>query len=101
MKKIKTSKPIYVFSGISNQFDSIRSTLEALKANGIEFYSYLFKNTLRKNSSSKESIIVKFNLRVVLVSFILFFLRAFPFYLKLKKENKKIETSWYLSLIHI
>jgi hypothetical protein len=97
-EKKKTSKPIYVFSGISNQFDSIRSTLEALKANGIEFYSYLFKNTLRKNSSSKESIIVKFNLRVVLVSFILFFLRAFPFYLKLKKENKKIETSWYFSV---
>ena len=98
-EKKKTSKPIYVFSGISNQFDSISSTLEALKANNIEFYSFLFKSTLRKNSSSNESIIVKFNLRVILVSFILFFLRAFPFYLKLKKENKQIEISWYFSVL--
>jgi len=90
-----STKAVYIFSSSINQLNSIKSTLEGLKTNGNEFYLSVFKNLLGKNSRIEHMISVKFTFKVIMTSTVLFFLRAFPLYLNLKKKGRKKEISWY------
>ncbi len=96
-KKIST-KPVYAFSGTYNQFISLKSTLEALEANGDKFLLSINKNVFNKNYNFKDAKSVKFNIKVALCGFVLFFLRVLPLYLELKKKNKNYEISTKFNL---
>ena len=90
-----STKEIYIFSSSINQLNSIKSTIEGLKINGNEFYLSVFKNLLDQNNRIDHMISVKFKFKVIMVSMSLFFLKALPLYLNLKKKGKKKEISWY------
>ncbi len=96
-KKIPT-RPIYAFAGTYNQFISIKSTLEALEANSDNFLLSINKNVFNKNYNFKDAKSVKFNIKVALCGFVLFFSRVLPLYLELKKKNKNYEISTKFNL---
>ena len=78
-KKIST-KPIYAAVGTFNQFNSIKSTLEALEANGDKFLLSINKNVFHKNYYFKNAKPIKFNIKVALSGFVLFFSRVLSYY---------------------
>ena len=96
-KKIFT-KPVYVALGTINQFNSIKSTLEALEANGDKFLLSINKNVFHKNYYFKNAKPVKFNIKVALSGLVLFFSRVLPLYLELKRKNKKYEIAMHFNL---
>jgi hypothetical protein len=95
LEKKNSKKLIFVFLSSINQLNSINSTLEALKNNKNEFHLSVFKGLQEKNNKYECMMSVRFSLKIISVSTFLFFFRALPLFLKLKREGKKIEISWY------
>lgn len=92
--KTVTKKPIYVFSGSLNQLNSLVTTLKSLSKKNISYYLSAFPQTsFDKKIILKELDFITFNLKVFLVSLIIFFFRAIPLYIKIKKQKPGIDTS--------
>ena len=93
-KKNFREKPIYIFSSSLNQLNSMKSTIEALKIKGDNFHLTVFKNLLEKNRQEVMTA-VQYTLKVLLVSIYLFTTKAFHLFIRLKREGKNKEISWY------
>ena len=91
--KKKLKKPIFLFSETVNQFNTLKTISDALKEKGEDFYFFISKSLFKKNFDLENLRFMKFNFNVILVCFILFFYRALPLYLKLKKKNQKNKIS--------
>ena len=97
-EKRLSHKPIYVVLGSFNQFNSVKSTLESLDANGDEFFITASKNVIPKNLFFKDTISLKYNFKIIFCSLILFFSRVIPLYFKLKREKRDYEIAMHFNL---
>lgn len=84
-----STKSVCLFSFSENQYYSIEQILKELKKEKINHSSLITNSIFKKNNNYKYSIPIKFNLKIILISFILFFSRGIPLYFKLKKKSEK------------
>ena len=80
------------------KFNSVKSTLESLDANGDEFFITASKNVIPKNLFFKDTISLKYNFKIIFCSLILFFSRVIPLYFKLKREKRDYEIAVHFNL---
>ena len=72
----------------------MKSTIEALKTKGDNFHLTVFKNLL-ENNRQEDMVPLQYSLKVLLVSIYLFITKAFHLFIRLKREGKNKEISWY------
>ena len=92
--KKNLKKNILMFSDTINQLNSLKTTADVLKKKNEKFNFLVPKILHKKNSHLDYLIKMNFNLNVVLSCLILFFLRALPLYLELKKLDQKNKISF-------
>lgn len=90
-------KAVYVFAGTDNQFNSLKPTLDAMQIRKIDFYSSIGQGVSEKNRSFNCAQPVSFSPKIVMSGFILFLLRAWPLYSKLKCQKREVEISWHFN----
>jgi hypothetical protein len=90
-------KPILIYSGTKNQFQSLESTIKSLRYTKLRFNYIVAKNVEYKNSNYQITTL-KFSFKISLVCIALFLKRFYSLYFKLLKKNYKTQISWYLNL---
>lgn len=90
-KKI-TSRSIYIYAGSKNDFETLKSTISILndkkKSFHLEVNETISYNDISYLPKSKFSFFLV-NLKIIFVACIMFILKGFQLYLKLRKLNKK------------
>lgn len=93
----QSNQEIYVFAGTDNQFNSLKSTLLALKERCCSMNLTFGHGVSEGSRQFIAGQVVKLNPKVTLVAIILFFYRAIPLYLQLKKDKRILEISFHFS----
>jgi hypothetical protein len=96
--KKKSPKDVYIFAGTDNQFNSLKPTIEGLKNTRISFHLTIGQGLSNINNSQQSVNIIKYDIKNAIAGCVIFLLRAYPLYRKLKYKKSDIEISWYFDI---
>lgn len=91
-------KPLFIFAGTDNQFNSLKTTMTALDSQQVDYELLLGKGVFNKNIESyphRHS--VSFGFQEVVLAVMFYFRQAIPLYFKLKKQGRQIEIDWHFN----
>ena len=91
-------KPLLIFAGTDNQFNSLKPTIAALDNQQVDYELLLGKGVSQKNILSyPHGHLVLFGFKEVILAVMFYFFRGIPLYFKLKKQHRQIEIDWHFN----